>query len=135
MRGADSGLWENICALPAFCVGLLYDEAALAEAAALAAPLTAADVEAGRISAARDGLQGQLGSYAMHKLAEQLLAIAAGGLQRRAKINGEGQDESIFLAPLQQIVKSGETRADMLLRLYHGSWGEDITRLYTRFNY
>jgi glutamate--cysteine ligase len=135
MRGADSGLWENICALPAFWVGLLYDETALEDAAALAAPLTANDVEAGRISAARDGLQGQLGGYAMHRLAEQLVTIAEGGLQRRARTNSSGQDETIFLAPLQQIVKSGETRADMLLRLYHGAWAEDISQLYSRFNY
>ena len=31
MRGADGGPWKNLCALPAFWVGLLYDEAALIE--------------------------------------------------------------------------------------------------------
>ncbi len=92
MRGADSGLWENICALPAFWVGLLYDETALAEAAALAAPLTAADVEAGRISAARDGLQGQLGSYAMHKLAgKQLLRLLRAGCSAAPKLTAKGR--------------------------------------------
>ena len=29
MRGADGGPWSRICALPAFWVGLLYDDAAL----------------------------------------------------------------------------------------------------------
>jgi glutamate--cysteine ligase len=29
MRGADSGPWNRLCALPAFWVGLLYDDAAL----------------------------------------------------------------------------------------------------------
>ena len=29
MRGADGGPWSRLCALPAFWVGLLYDEAAL----------------------------------------------------------------------------------------------------------
>src|SRR3546814_1887791 len=29
MRGADGGPWSRICALPAFWVGLLYDNAAL----------------------------------------------------------------------------------------------------------
>src|ERR1700712_4043997 len=29
MRGADGGPWNKICALPAFWVGLLYDDAAL----------------------------------------------------------------------------------------------------------
>ena len=29
MRGADAGRWPAICALPAFWVGLLYDQTAL----------------------------------------------------------------------------------------------------------
>src|SRR3546814_13651004 len=29
MRGADGGPWGRLCALPAFWVGLLYDDAAL----------------------------------------------------------------------------------------------------------
>src|SRR3546814_15610251 len=29
MRGADGGPWNRLCALPAFWVGLLYDDAAL----------------------------------------------------------------------------------------------------------
>jgi len=32
MRGADSGPWKSICALPALWVGLLYDPIAQAEA-------------------------------------------------------------------------------------------------------
>ena len=27
MRGADAGSWQSLCALPAFWVGLLYDDA------------------------------------------------------------------------------------------------------------
>jgi glutamate--cysteine ligase len=41
MRGADGGPWARICALPALWVGLLYDEAVLAEAEALAMDMTA----------------------------------------------------------------------------------------------
>src|SRR3546814_11892006 len=35
MRGADGGPWRRQCALPAFWVGLLYDDAALNAARAL----------------------------------------------------------------------------------------------------
>lgn len=34
MRGADTGSWKSLCALPALWVGLLYDDEALAEAEA-----------------------------------------------------------------------------------------------------
>ena len=39
MRGADGGPWRRICALPAFWVGLLYDDEALDAAEALTARL------------------------------------------------------------------------------------------------
>ena len=58
MRGADSGGWSNICALPAFWVGLLYDEQALDEACALIEGVGAHDVEQARMSACREGLSG-----------------------------------------------------------------------------
>ena len=60
MRGADSGMWANICALPAFWVGLLYDEEALEEAASIASDLLAEDVMATRLSVAKDGFRGGL---------------------------------------------------------------------------
>ena len=44
MRGADGGPWNMICALPAFWVGLLYDEQALAEAEELMTSWTTADM-------------------------------------------------------------------------------------------
>ena len=44
MRGADSGPWGKICALPALWVGLLYDSTALNEAEALVASWSADDV-------------------------------------------------------------------------------------------
>ena len=50
MRGADSGSWANICALPAYWVGLLYDKDVLHEAAALVRDIGAEDVMAGRLS-------------------------------------------------------------------------------------
>ena len=39
MRGADGGPWRRICALPAFWVGLLYDDEALDAAEDLTARL------------------------------------------------------------------------------------------------
>lgn len=43
MRGTDGGPWKMICALPAFWVGLLYDEDALKEASDLVSDWTQAD--------------------------------------------------------------------------------------------
>ena len=135
MRGADGGSWGNICALPALWVGLLYDNGALDAAEALVAKFTASDVEAGRLSVAIDGLQGQLAGYSAHELAKEVLDIAEAGLKSRAFCDDNGQDETKFLAPLQEIVASGETHADVMLDKYHSSWGEDVRPIFKEYHY
>ena len=135
MRGADGGAWGNICALPAFWVGLLYDEQALEEAAALAAPLNANDVMEARLSVSRDGLRGQLGGREVHDLAAKLVDLASAGLRRRARIDDSGGDETGYLAPLRNAIASGETPAERLLRLHRDSWGGDLTQIFEAERY
>ena len=48
MRGADGGPWRRICALPAFWVGLLYDDEALDAAETLTRDWTFEEVLAMR---------------------------------------------------------------------------------------
>ena len=130
MRGADGGAWSNICALPAFWTGLLYDPESLAAAAELATALTANDVMEARLSVARDGLRGQLGGRDVHKLATELVQLASDGLRRRARIDESGSDETCYLAPLREIVATGETPADRLLRLNRTAWNGDLTQIF-----
>ena len=61
MRGADSGPWGKVCALPALWVGLLYDSTALNEAEALVASWSAADVTRLNRAVARDALCATIG--------------------------------------------------------------------------
>ena len=135
MRGADGGSWGNICALPALWGGLLYDDGALGAAEQLVAKFTASDVEAGRLSVATDGLQGQLAGHSAHELAKEVLDIAEAGLKSRAICDDKGQDETKFLDPLQNIVQSGKTHADVMLEQYHSSWGEDIRHIFKEYHY
>ena len=51
MRGADGGPWNRLCALPAFWVGLLYDDTALDAAWDLVKDFTMAER-----NALRDGV-------------------------------------------------------------------------------
>ena len=135
MRGADGGDWGNICALPAFWVGLLYDEEALDQAAELAAPVSATDVMEARMSVARDGLRGTLGGRDVHALAARLVEIASAGLRRRARMDDSGSDETGYLAPLRNAIASGETPAERLLRLYRDSWSGDLSRIFEAERY
>ncbi len=135
MRGADGGSWDNICALPAFWVGLLYDEQALDEAAVLAGDITAKDVEAARLDVAKNGLAAALGRHDMLSLARRTLEIAKGGLRRRARTDPAGNDETGFLAPLNHIAASAQTNADLMLTRYDGDWQGDIKRIFSDYHY
>ncbi len=135
MRGADSGSWDTICALPAFWVGLLYDDEALAEAEALVADVTADDVMAARLSVAKDGLRGQLGHHRVADLAKKTVDIATQGLRRRNITDDSGNDETGFLQPVREVVLSQKTPAEVLLDLYHGAWGQDIDKVFVSNQY
>ena len=85
MRGADGGPWARICALPALWVGLLYDEATLAKAQALAVDLTAAERAAIREQVPVHGLRTPFRGGTVRDLARQMVALAREGLAARAR--------------------------------------------------
>ena len=135
MRGADSGSWANICALPAYWVGLLYCDDALAEAEDLVRDIGADDVMAARLSVAKDGLRGKLGSHDVATLAKKTIDIASKGLRNRGIFDDGGDDESGFLQPLRKVIATQKTPAEVMLDLYHGDWAEDIDQVFTSNQY
>ncbi|OSP55710.1 glutamate--cysteine ligase [Pseudoruegeria sp. SK021] len=137
MRGADGGPWRRLCALPAFWVGLTYDQSALDAAWDVGKSWDAETREEWRVAAAKDGLQAKVGGQSMLDIAREVLAIAQSGLKARA-IPGAGglvADETHFLNALQESVETGRVPADELLEHYHGDWNGDLTRIYDAYNY
>ena len=135
MRGADSGSWANICALPAYWVGLLYDKDVLHEAAALVRDIGAKDVMAGRLSVAKDGLRGKLGPHNVYDLAAKTLDLAFSGLRRRGIFDDSGNDETGFLQPLRAVISSKKTPAEIMLDHYHGDWAKNIDQVFSSNQY
>ncbi|TDK43774.1 glutamate--cysteine ligase [Antarcticimicrobium luteum] len=137
MRGADGGPWRRLCALPAFWVGLTYDQGALDAAWDLVKGWDTETREAWRLGAARDGLQAEVGGRRMNDLAVQVLEIARSGLKARARpgLGGMVQDERHFLHALEDSVETGMTPADELLEQYNGDWNGDLDRIYEAFAY
>jgi glutamate--cysteine ligase len=70
------------------------------------------------------------GGGALRDIAGEVLAIAHAGLTARARLNGSGDNETTYLAPLEEIVRSGKVPAQRLLDKFHGEWSGDITRVY-----
>jgi len=136
MRGADGGPWNRICALPALWVGLLYDDGALDAAWDLVKDWTMDARETLRAEVPRLGLDAPIdGGGTLRDIAGQVLAIARGGLTARARLNSIGDNETGYLAALDEVVASGRTPAERLLERYHGAWGEDIARVYAEESY
>jgi glutamate--cysteine ligase len=115
IRGADAQSSGMKCALPALYTGLLYDDAALAEAEALVAGWTHDEVAELRQHAWKDGLRAQFRGAPLAAIAERVVSIAEGGLHRRARLDPAGKDESIHLARLRTLVGQGRAPADVLL--------------------
>jgi glutamate--cysteine ligase len=135
MRGADSGPWSRLCALPALWTGILYDDAALAAAWDLCKAWTAEDHDAVRAQVARVGLKAEVGGRTVQAIARDLVAIAKEGLKRRNRLSGGMIDETGYLGELEEIADTGITPAERLLDLYNGPWQGDASRAFEAVAY
>ena len=130
MRGADSGPWPSLCALPAFWVGLLYDGETQSKLVDYIADWTQEERDALRLGAPQTGLATAFRGGTLLDMAREIVPMAAQGLKNRALGDGAGADESLFIAYLEEIVESGKSSAEKLLDQYHGVWDGDIKNAY-----
>jgi glutamate--cysteine ligase len=131
MRGADGGPWGRICALPALWVGLLYDDTALDAAWDVVKGWSMEERQVLRDSVPRLGLDAPIGGgRKLGDIAAEVVEIARSGLAARARLNAVGDNETGYLAELQEIVATGKVPAQRLLERYHGEWQGDIGRVY-----
>ncbi|WP_298222324.1 glutamate--cysteine ligase [Acidocella sp.] len=129
-RGADSGNRAMILAQSALWTGLFYDPAALAAAQALARRLSYPQILSLREAVPVTGINTKFGVGTLRDLAKEVAAIAAGGLKARARLNKAGQDETLYLAPLQEIAAGAPTQAEYWLERHSRNWGGDTTRIF-----
>ena len=136
MRGADGGPWNRICALPALWVGLLYDQGALDAAWDLVKDWSLDERQALRDAVPKMALDAPLpGGGKLRDIAPEVLAIAHAGLAARGRGNVAGDNETGFLEPLHDIVRSGKVPAEVLLERHHGAWAGDVTKVYEELSF
>jgi glutamate--cysteine ligase len=135
MRGADGGPRRMISALPAFWVGLLYDANALDGAWQLVRDWTAEERQSLRDAVPKTALRTPFRNRTALDIAREALALSRDGLRRRARFDTAGEDESIHLAPLEEIAASGQTLAERALRDYEGEWRGNIDEIFRRYAY
>lgn len=135
MRGADTGPWNQLCALPAFWTGLLYDHSALDAAWDLVKDWSESERQQLREDVPRMGLQAPFRDKTVQHLAKIALLLAREGLKSRGRLNAHGESETVFLQDLDRFARTGLSNADRLIQSYQQDWAQDVTRAYSDCTY
>ena len=135
MRGADSGPWRTLCALPALWTGILYRPGSarcrLGPGQGLVGRGPARLARGGAARGAAGEGEGPLGPGR----GEGHAGAVAPGLGRAPHLGCKGKTETRFLNDLDDIAASGRTRADELLQLYDTRWNRDVRPVFRDFAY
>ncbi|MCP2670928.1 glutamate--cysteine ligase [Maricaulaceae bacterium EIL42A08] len=134
-RGADGGPWNRLCALPAFWVGLLYDDAALNAAWDYVKDWTDEERANLRTGAAKHALKTPFRDRTLQMIAKDVLAISRSGLKARGMLNAHGEHEALFLDDLDEIAKSGVCPAERLIERFNGAWGGSVEPVFEEAAY
>lgn len=135
MRGSDGGPWRRLPSLPAFWVGLIYDDANLDACWEIVKGWTAEERQKLRDDVPRLGFQAEIRGRKLLAITKEVLALSEQGLQRRNKLDANGRDETRYLRPLQEIAARGITPAEELLTKFQTSWKESVDPIYDEYAY
>ncbi len=135
MRGADGGPARRICALPAFWVGLLYDQGALDAAWDLVKGWSRQDHEYLRAEVPRRALATPFQGRTVGDLALEVLEISREGLRGRQYKDQAGRDETRHLDTLMEIANARRTSAEDLLEAFKTRWDGSIDPVFEELAY
>ncbi len=115
VRGADSVPAPYAASLAALWLGALYDDQALSFLEDRLVPLGYAAWQAVRPAVAQDGLGASIAGTTLAALAREVLTVVRGALQRRARHDDAGHDETAFLDRLDLLVDRSQSVGQYLL--------------------
>lgn len=127
LRGADCGRLEDVAALTALWMGILYDTDVLAAAHSLIGDWTPEERRRLWREAPRHGLELAFRGRPLGVLAGHLIALAREGLSRSAR----SHQASRALDILAERAQSRRSPADDLLRAFEGPWEGSVTPAFT----
>jgi len=129
IRSVDSQPPDLMPALSALIKGAFYDSDCLQAAWDLVKGWSWDERMQGYLDSHVDALAARVRRYSLLDLARELLAIAWEGLRRQNQVNDVGDDETICLKPLKNLLDVGKCPADILLEKWEGELHHDIRRL------
>ena len=135
VRSADSLPPRFTASVAALYKGLLYTEQAMSGAEALLMQMDRTEfIELYRCSW-RDGLKAVFSGGTLGEVAADLLKLARESLQQQFVQAYSGADESHFLDPLQELVTTGDTLAEQLLKRWPQNREEQLKLLVEHCGY
>ena len=129
IRSVDSQPPDLMPALSALVKGAFYDNDCLQAAWDLVKGWSWDERMQVYLDSHRDALAGRVRRYSLLDLARELVEIAWEGLRRQNQVNDLGDDETIYLKPLKDLLSQGKCPADVLLEKWEGELHHDIKRL------
>ncbi len=120
---------QFMLALPALLKGTLYNDDCIEAAWDLVKGWSYRERLEIADAAHKHGLDARAGRIKLQALCYELMQIAAKGLERQRALNKSGQDESIYLLRLMDLVRGGHTQASLVISRWKGEWNYDLGRL------
>ena len=117
MRSLDACEWDCHCAGPAFYTGLIYGK--LDESLDLIKDWKSEDVLKAYLDAPKKGLKTEINGKSILEWGKILLNISNRGLIDRNFKNKTGNDETIFLKNIEQILQENKTKAEKTLENFY----------------
>jgi glutamate--cysteine ligase len=129
IRSADSQAPELMLAVPALVKGVFYEPDCLQGAWDLVKRWTWEERLELYHAAHRAALHGRTRRISLAELARELLEIATTGLERQRVRDAQGEDESVYLERLEDLVRRGRCPAERIVEKWSGEWNREIARL------
>ncbi len=117
MRSLDACEWDCHCGGPAFYTGLIYGK--LDESLDLIKDWKSEDVLKAYLDAPKKGLKTEINGKSILEWGKILLNISNRGLIDRNFKNKTGNDETIFLKNIEQILQQNKTKAEKTLENFY----------------
>jgi glutamate--cysteine ligase len=129
VRSVDSQPPELMPALSALIKGAFYDNDCLHAAWDLVKGWSWDERMQVYLDSHENALAARFRRHSLLDLAKEFLEIAWEGLRRQHVVNDAGDDETIYLNPLKNLLAQGKCPADILLDKWQGELQKDIQKL------
>ncbi len=124
VRSLDACDWQCLCDGPAFFTGLFYNT--LDEAYEIVMKWKKENVMNAYLDAPKKGLETELEGKKLYEWGKIFLELAKKGLIKRKYINSKGNDETVYLKHVQNVVNNKKNRAQLLLEQYNKTQNLDF---------